>query len=689
MKKTAWNWSRVALRAAVAVWMLAALVHCHGCVDPGRIDPAMIGRYQRAMLDAGPQNRDRLGPLSELLPPSNEVGPRPLIIIDEQTGDARVELSLDEAIVIALANNLDIRMVSYNPGISRQEVMQAAAVFDYVAFGSFNLNRQNVRVNLFGDRNLRTQEYVAGVRRTTVTGAALALTSKLTWIRDHSVSRTSPNFEPDLTLSVTQPLLRGGWSQRNLASVRISRINNKVDMASFRQQVEQTVTDVITTYWLLVQARQDLAIQESLLAKTEATYQRVRERIQLDATAVEIKQSEAAVETRRAALIRAHKNILDVQDVLGRLLSDETINAVANIEIVPTTSPITRSVTLDVEDQLVTALEHSPLLEQARLAIQAADISVRVARNEQLPKLDFVSSVGLTSGGDVLHEAGDRFWNGDYFNYQVGLELEFPIGNRQRRALLRQRRYERLQAITQMQKAADEVATRVRERIREVAAAHEEYLAQQKVVSASRDQLQALEDTERIRGQMTPEFMRVKLQAQETLAIAERAELQATIDYNTALAELDLATGSVLEIHRVRVAMPVILDQGQWDRPDRSSDLPAETGQGLSPAPADGNSDQQPASDGNAAGAYEQPVDQPDPDAAPTSPAYRQTGQDAAPGPTDVPNVPQEEGGGEAVDIVRIVYPDDVIVQGDNMIDCVRELPAQARQLLHRYVAAH
>ncbi len=688
MKKIAWNLSKVALQAAVAICMLAVLVQCHGCVDPGPIDPAMIARYQRAMLEAGPQSRDRLGPLSELLPPSNEIGPRPLIIIDEQTGDVRVELSLEEAIVIALANNLDIRVVSYNPGVSRQEVIQAAAVFDYVAFGGFNLDRQNVRINFFGDRNLRTKEFVAGVRQTTVTGAALALTSTLTWIRDHSFSRTSPNFEPDLTLSVTQPLLRGGWSQRNLASLRIARINNKVDMAAFRQQVEQTVTDVIITYWLLVQARGDLVIQEDLLVMTEATYQRVRARSGVDATAVEIKQSEAALESRRAALIPARKNILDVQDVLGRLLSDETINAIANIEIVPTSLPSTARITLDVADQLVIALEHSPLLEQARLAIQAADISVQVARNEQLPKLDFVGSVGLTSGGNTLHEAMDRLWNGDYFNYQVGLALEYPIGNRQRRALVRQRRYERLQAITQLQQTADEVATQVRERIRQVAAAHEEYLAQQKVVSASRDQLQALEDRELIQ-RMTPEFMQVKLQAQETLTIAERAELRAKIDYNTALAELDLATGSSLEIHRVRVAMPMILGQVQWDRPARSSDLPAETGHDVSPAPPDGNSDQQPASDGNAAGAYEQPVDQPDPDAAATGPTYRQPGQDAPPGPTDVPNVPQDAGGGEAIGIVRIVYPNDVIVRGNNMIDRVRELPAQARQLLHHYVAAH
>jgi len=345
-----------ALQAAVAVCALAALLWVQGCVDPGPIDPAMIARYQRAMLDAGPQHRDRPGPLGEMLPPGSHVGPRPQIVIDDETGGAHVELSLDEAIVIALANSPDIRVAGYSPGISRQEVIQAAAAFDYVAFGGFNVNRQDVRVNLFGTRNLRTTEFEGGVRQTTVTGAAVALTGTLTWIRDHSFSRTSPSFEPDLTLSVTQPLLRGGWCERNLASLRVARINNQVDMAAFRQQVEQTVSDVITTYWLVVQARRNLAIQEDLLAKTEATYDRVKKRSWRDAAAVEIKQSEAAVETRRAMLIRARKNIRDAQDALGRLLSDETINAVADAEIIPTTAPAAELIALDVTDRLVPAL---------------------------------------------------------------------------------------------------------------------------------------------------------------------------------------------------------------------------------------------------------------------------------------------------------------------------------------------
>ena len=74
---------------------------------------------------------------------------------------------------------------------------------------------------------------------------------------------------------------------------------------------------------------------------------------------------------------------------------------------------------------------------------------------------------------------------------------------------------------------------------------------------AARAQLKALEDTEEIRGKLTPEFLLVKLQAQEDLARAEQAEQQTIVDYNIALVELARATGTVLELYPVRKALSV------------------------------------------------------------------------------------------------------------------------------------
>ena len=111
----------------------------------------------------------------------------------------------------------------------------------------------------------------------------------------------------------------------------------------------------------------------------------------------------------------------------------------------------------------------------------------------------------------------------------------------------------RLKAITTLQNLADQVAAEINNGVRQVGTTFEEMRAQRAAVEAAKAQLQALEDTERIRGRLSPEFLQVKLQAQETLAAAERAELQALIDYNTALTELARIAGTILDVHHVQL----------------------------------------------------------------------------------------------------------------------------------------
>ena len=82
-------------------------------------------------------------------------------------------------------------------------------------------------------------------------------------------------------------------------------------------------------------------------------------------------------------------------------------------------------------------------------------------------------------------------------------------------------------------------------------------------------QLQAIEDTEPIRKELTPEFLLLKLQAQETLAIAQRSEIAAVVDFNTALATLAQATGTVLEMHQIQTALPLV--SGNSDTPGNES----------------------------------------------------------------------------------------------------------------------
>jgi len=102
---------------------IAALVLLAGCVSPGPLDSSDLGRSQQALAERGQQNRLAQEGLGALQPEPSPVLPALEVVHDEQTGRKSINLSLDQAVMHALVNNLDIRVVSFAPGISRQQII--------------------------------------------------------------------------------------------------------------------------------------------------------------------------------------------------------------------------------------------------------------------------------------------------------------------------------------------------------------------------------------------------------------------------------------------------------------------------------------------------------------------------------------------------------------------------------------
>ena len=142
-----------------------------------------------------------------------------------------------------------------------------------------------------------------------------------------------------------------------------------------------------------------------------------------------------------------------------------------------------------------------------------------------------------------------------YMSYGVGLSFEYPLGNRSREAELMRRRLERRKAVSILHTAADQVAVQVKEKARKSQTTLEQVSVQKDASEAARAQLEALEESEPIREKLTPEFLLVKLQAQETYAQTRRAQVNALTEFNISLMELARTTGTVLQLHRVETAL--------------------------------------------------------------------------------------------------------------------------------------
>jgi outer membrane protein TolC len=556
------------LFSVLCILLIAQLA---GCVSDEVEDKGIITSYQKTLAEQGPQQRadtegkDSLNPLDILKPaPAPEGIPSEVeIVTDPNTGRKIVELTIEQAIKRALANSPEIRIVSFDPSIARQDITKAAAEFDVTAFGRMNFEQEDNPVNSIfqpGQSDVRLLE--SGIKQKGITGSEWSLSYALSRSWDDLAGRTLPTrYEPILAFQIKQPLLRDAWQQTNLAGVNIARLNHDIVVLGFRQKAEDISIEVISAYWRLLQTRRNFEVLQKLLQRTLDTLKKVLGRREIDATDVHIKQMEASAKAREAVLLQASKRVIDTQDALVRLMADPQMSMLDEVEIVPATAPSMMAKEFKQPEILGLAMKKNPIMQQARVAITIADINIRVAENQEMARLDLIASSRIQGLDSSQNRAHDSFNRGDYASYAVGLSLEYPLGNRQREAELLKRRIERRKTISTLQNLADQVAIQAKERIRMVETNRAEIQMQEQAAQAARAHLQAIEDSEPIREKLTPEFLLVKLQAQGALADAQMAEIKAIADFNISLAQLAQTTGTVLELRQVSTALPIVSER--------------------------------------------------------------------------------------------------------------------------------
>jgi outer membrane protein TolC len=528
-----------------------------GCISDEIPQEGIVSSYQRDLAEQGPLNRRGDEGLDVLRQEEDSAYPALKIDTDPDTGKRMLNLSVKEALVRSLSNNPEIRVVSFDPSIAAEDITKAVAEFDPTAFGSYNYEKEdNPTDSIFLGGQSSSRVFETGLKQKNTLGTELSASYALTRNWDDLTSRTlNSRFEPVVVFQLKQPLLRDGWEEFNKAGINIATLNHRVSLVGFRRSTEDVAARVVTSYWSLLQARKDVEIQRYLLERTQETLGRVRDREGIDATSAQISQAETFLKSRESALLEVEKVLTDAQDALLQLLSDPQMSLADDIEVVPTTEPALEAEDLKQAELLAEAMANNPSIQQAKIGVEVADINVRVAKNQTLPRLDLVASSRLSGLNRGYGSANEQIGDGDYVSWALGVNVEYPLGNRARQAELRRRKHELSKARAIVHDTSDKVALETRERLRLLKRAGKDLEIQAQAVESAGAYLQGLEDMEQVRPSLTPEFLLVKLQAQESLAEAEKARARAVTEFNAATVQLARATGTVLRLHRVRTTL--------------------------------------------------------------------------------------------------------------------------------------
>ncbi|MEW6323830.1 MAG: TolC family protein [Nitrospirota bacterium] len=455
-------------------------------------------------------------------------------------------LSLDDAIRRALENSLELQVARRSMQAAEPDVTVERAKFD----PSLNVDLNGGRTNS-ASGTTNTMSADLSLDQPVLTGADLTLAFNNRWTETDSpfvslqTGGSGRFYETDVALRLTQPLLRGGGMSVNRAPILIAANNAAISREALIQKTEEIVASVERAYWELVLAREIRAVREEALRAARLLLEAARAKVeqgQLAPIEALIAESEAA--SREEAVVVAERAVWDAQDRLRRFFTPSAETLTEESAIIPIDEPAVERVDIDLTALVEAALASRPELAQARLELANSRLNLKLAQNEQWPALDLSGSAGLN---DLGRRYGDAVRYNEFYEWEAGLLLTVPLGNRAASATALKRRFE-------LERAALTLKDREQSVILEVKEAARGLLANSKRVEATRQARRLAEkklEAEQARFELGLTTVQDVLTFERDLAEAKRAHIQALIDYRNSLVDLDRRAGRLLERRRI------------------------------------------------------------------------------------------------------------------------------------------
>lgn len=493
--------------------------------------------------------------------------------------DNTIKLPLKSVMVLAIKNNLQIAFESFNPKASETGIAREEGMYDPNLSLQYSKDRKVTQVgNILqgaGQDTVYQENYNLGVDVTKkfVSGTSAELKwNSIDSKTDFSFQTLVPQYKSELNLSLVQPLLKDFGIDIGRSMIKIANLDFKISNYQFENQVITILYQIQTFYWNLFFQIKDIEAREKSVKAAEDLLKEFKIKIEAGTLApIEIYQAEAEVAERKQELIVARDLVRDTEDKLKSALNFYEKEQYWDLIIIPADEPRTTVVKEELMGSMKEAFENRPDYLQAKTDIEARNIMVKYTKNQTLPRVDVIGTIGTMGlGGRTNPDAADfmgggsgqtiqlsRHWDdvadsmgsGDYYNYIIGMKIEFPLGNRTAKSQYSKAKIGAAQAATLLKDLENNIINEVREAVRQIETNIERVEAAKATRRLAEERLKA-EGKKFEVGLSTAHDL---LEFQDELAKAESREAFSRTEYEKSIADLSRVKGIMLRENDISI----------------------------------------------------------------------------------------------------------------------------------------
>ncbi len=480
-----------------------------------------------------------------------------------------LSLSLKDAVIKGMENNLDIAVEVLSPELADISVTSASEKFlPQLSFG-YNQEQTNTPsyswIEAAGNVASDYNDYQASLRQMVPTGGQFSVSMySYKYESNQKFQTINPRYGSTLRFNFTQPLLKDFGFKTSRKEIRVAQNTYSKSESDFKQQVIDTVYSIEEAYWNLVYSLEDLKAKQQSLELARDLLEKNKREVEVGMQApIEVLTAESEVATREADILQAQAQVQNSRDTLATLLNLQDREGQI-LEIVPQDKPVFEERQVTMDEALAAALASRPDLKSLEFTVDNKNIDLGYAKNQLLPDLSLNASYwspGVSGNrivykdnnpltGDIINiipggasQALADSFNFEYNNWSVGLTLTIPTSMVFTRAQHAKAQVELKQAEADLKRQKKQAFLEIRNAVRAVQSNYKRVQAYRKARELAEETLAAEE--KKLEVGLSTNYM--VLQLQRDLADAKSAELQALIEYNLSLAALEKAQGTTLD----------------------------------------------------------------------------------------------------------------------------------------------
>jgi HAE1 family hydrophobic/amphiphilic exporter-1 len=481
--------------------------------------------------------------------------------LSAQTPSEPLRLTVDDAVRMALDNNVDLAADRLDPQIGDAQVAAANGVFKPSFTSSVGRNNQ-----LAPPASLLSPIPT----RTDVVTSSFGFTQRLPWFgtsysvgwdtshtnSDSFLNSYNPLIRSGLNFNVSQPLLRDLKTDSSRLQLTISQTNRKMADTRLEESVVHTTAAVKMAYWNLVSARANVDARKSAVALAEELARVNKAKVDVgQSPPLDLLSAQAEVAANQEQLIVAETAVRQAEDRLRLLIFDATRRDVWSVPLDTTDAPPVSVAALDVEAAVTRALSERTDLRQLRDTVSTANAAERLAGNQKLPDVRANASYQASGlgGTEVLRTGGfpgtivgpgaitpfgsvlDQLFRSNYPTWSFGVSVSYPIGGSVAEANHARARLE----VSQAEQRVKSAEARAIQQVRDAAWKVDMNAKRLDTTQAARDLAEQRLNAEQKRYEVGMSTSFLVIQAQRDLAQAKQNELSAILSYDLSLVDFE------------------------------------------------------------------------------------------------------------------------------------------------------